>query len=112
MTLKTRVLTRLAFLGLSQRDFATLIEVDKSTLSRSLRMVPPPPRVMEKLSVGLDLTVEELLTGPDEVLVRPHTALADKHSPTAPSFVRLALRHHFLKHAWGLSGKSESLASL
>jgi transcriptional regulator with XRE-family HTH domain len=71
--LKRRVDTRLAWLGLTHKDFAAAIGMDKSSLSRALRADRPRQSTLERISRGLGLTIEDLMDGEN------HDVLTSKH---------------------------------
>lgn len=74
---RRRVLARAALLGLTQQQLSRLLSMDESTLSRALRADNPRKATLDRISRGLDLTVEEL-TGEDDLhIVRPHRAVKD-----------------------------------
>jgi transcriptional regulator with XRE-family HTH domain len=74
---RRRVLARAALLGLTQQQLSRLLLMDESTLSRALRAKKPRKATLERISKGLDLTVEELLGEDDLPIIRPHRAVKD-----------------------------------
>lgn len=74
---RRRVLARAALLGLTQQQLSRLLSMDESTLSRALRAENPRKATLERISKGLDLTVEELLGEDDLPIIRPHQAVKD-----------------------------------
>lgn len=80
VSLRVRISTRLAWLDLTKSDFAAAIGMDKSVLSRALRADSPHRKTLEKISAGLGLTVEELVSGEAEVLLSDHPVLGPQMS--------------------------------
>ncbi len=76
VSLKVRVTTRLAWLDMTQQDFARAIGMDKSVLSRAMRADAPRGRTMQRIALGLGLRPEDLSIEADPVvLVTDHPAL-------------------------------------
>ena len=71
--LKRRVDTRLAWLGITHKDFAAAIGMDKSSLSRALRADRPRRTTLERIGRGLHLSVDDLLDA------EKHDVLTSKH---------------------------------
>lgn len=74
---RRRVLARAALLGLTQQQLSRLLSMDESTLSRALRADNPRRATLERISKGLDMTVEELMGEDDRYIIRPHRAVKD-----------------------------------
>jgi len=73
--LRVKVTTRLAFLDITQVDFADAIGMDKSQLSRVLRADSPRSRTLKRIALGLGLKVADLGSASDVgVLVSDHPA--------------------------------------
>jgi transcriptional regulator with XRE-family HTH domain len=76
--LKQRVDTRLAWLGLTHKDFASAIGMDKSSLSRALRADRPRRATLDRISKGLGVSVDALMNQEDtEVLTSSHPAFSN-----------------------------------
>lgn len=74
--LRVRVATRLAWLDLTQADFARAIDMDKSSLSRALRAETPRPATLQRIALGLGLQVRDLTEGADKAfLLKDHPAI-------------------------------------
>jgi transcriptional regulator with XRE-family HTH domain len=79
--LRVRVTTRLAWLDITQVDFAAAIGMDKSSLSRVMRADSPRQRTMHRIALGLGLEVDDLTDRADPLaLVGPHPAI-DREMP-------------------------------
>lgn len=79
--LRVRVATRLAWLDVTQVDFASAIGMDKSSLSRVIRMDSPRLTMVQRIALGLGLEVSDLDDGSDPtVLVTSHPAIESSMS--------------------------------
>lgn len=105
--MRVRISTRLAWLDLTQVDFATAIGMDKSTFSRLLRADFPRHETLQRVALGLDLLVSDLDRESD-----PHALLRD-HKALSPGMSRsdraAAIRGWYELHAgvMGLPVKGE-----
>lgn len=73
--LRVKVTTRLAFLDITQVEFAEAIGMDKSQLSRVLRADSPRIQTLKRIALGLGLKVVDLGESSGvEVLVQEHPA--------------------------------------
>jgi transcriptional regulator with XRE-family HTH domain len=74
--LRIRVTTRLAWLDVTQKDFAEAIGMDKSSLSRALRANAPRDRTLQRIAIGLGLDPADLDDDADPVaLISDHPVL-------------------------------------
>lgn len=71
---RRRVQTRIAWLGITQRTLCEAISMDPAVLSRALKADHPRKGTLVKIGKGLALTIDELLSEDESVLVRPHPA--------------------------------------
>ncbi len=76
--LRRRVLARAAFLGLNQQQLARLSLMDEGSLSRALRHSDSPrTETLEKIGRALDMSVDELCSGDDAAVIKPHRGVVD-----------------------------------
>lgn len=79
--MRVRVTTRLAWLGISQKSFASAIGMDKSRLSRAIRADSPRSSTLDRIALGLGLTTDELIDSDESILLKDHPAI--HHSMSA-----------------------------
>jgi len=76
--LKRRVDTRLAWLGLTHKDFASAVGMDKSSLSRALRADRPRRATLDRISRGLGLSIGDLMDADNvDILTSAHPAFEE-----------------------------------
>ena len=75
--LKRRVSTRLAWLEISQKDFAKAIGMNQSVFSRAIRARTPRTHTVTNIAIGLGLTPDQLRDSDDKhVLLCDHPGLS------------------------------------
>ena len=74
--LHRRVSTRLAWLEISQKDFAGAIGMNQSVFSRAIRAKNPRDRTVNNIAIGLGFTLEQLCDSDDRnILLSEHPSI-------------------------------------
>lgn len=74
--LHRRVSTRLAWLEISQKDFAGAISMNQSVFSRAIRAKNPRDHTVNNMAIGLGLTPEQLCDSDDQnILLSEHPGI-------------------------------------
>lgn len=79
--LRVRVTTRLAWLDITHVDFAEAINMDKSTLSKTLRADSPRSRTLKRIALGLGLKVSDLTASADPAALTSEHPANDRALP-------------------------------